>query len=134
MALLSTKQVMARVGKAYDALDFLNDISTGKYRDECLHIAVVEERRHRRNDTDKFALTVCQTAKMDTVRRIAIYLSNKERMLSIGDILTYKASAVYAAALVDQHGAQIKTALEPHDIGWLADLDYVKLINRTPRS
>lgn len=134
MALLSTKQVMARVGKAYDALDFLNDIGAQKYLLDCYNHALEEERRHRRNETDRFDLTVAQTAKMDTVRRIARFLSNADRMPDISAVLHFKASSLHAAALVHEYGARIKTALEPHDIGWLADLDYVKLINRTPRS
>lgn len=119
-----------RIRKAFDALDVLNTKAMRNYREVLLDLNLKEERNHRKHETDAFALTVRDAAKLHSVVWIARYLSNAQQMPALKGILSLRSSCIYAAACVDQYGAELLTALTPHDIGYLADLDYAELVCR----
>lgn len=126
---MSTKETIARITAAYAALDALNDLDNRHVRDTLYALCLAEERKHRRGIKGGYACAADVAAQMFVVRDLAALLSGANPMPTIGQILWLKDSYVYAAAVVDHYGAQLKTCLEPHVISWLADLDYAKLVN-----
>lgn len=128
---MSTKETIARIREAFDALDALNDIDHRKMRDTLYSKCLAEERGHRRANAfgGTYRCSADITAQMFVVRDLAAFLSGAKPMPAIGAVLWMKGSYIYAAAIVDNNYADVKKALSGHNLHWLANLAYVKLVN-----
>jgi hypothetical protein len=118
------------IRQAYDALAPLNNIQWTQYRNQCLELACIEEKAHRRTaPTDRrFGLTTTDAAKLFVVQYVASAIVNPKR-LAIKDVLHTKPSAIYAASIVANHRAVCLHALKPFGLTELLALDYAELVN-----
>lgn len=123
---MTDEKTQNRIDAAYAALDFLNDKTMTRYRDTCFKLAASEERRHRRGDPG-YRGTIAQCARFFVVYRMAQHVLYVPSMPTIAGVIRYQPSMIYAASLVANYKVEIHAALKPHDIAWLAALDYVKL-------
>lgn len=121
------KSAVTLIGKAYSALDPLNDIKMTAYRDQCYALALAEERQHRRHSQFQWGLTLATAARLFVVKRIAEHMLTQRRT-TIADVLTYQASAIYAASIVANYRTTITTLWAGFDIAELAELDYAALV------
>lgn len=133
---MKTKEINRIVDRAYSALHVLNNIKWTAYRDRCFQMAAQEERDHRRGKPADVRLpagaSVPAAARLFVVKRIAKYLSHTGKQThrpTIADVLSYPPSAIYAASIVANYGAEILRAWKGQDIARLADLDYCQFIN-----
>ena len=133
---MNTNQINKLVDKAYTALDCLNHIDWTPYRNRCFDMACEEERGHRKGAPNGHEwprnATVAAAGRFFVVLRIAQTLTKHngrtERSLTIKDLLHCQPSAIYAASIVANYGAQIVTAWQGLDVAALADLDYVEFV------
>lgn len=115
------------IDRAYSALAEDGALSNhiGKLFDMCED----EERRHRRCAPygHRFGITVKQAAHLFTVRTIAQAQQKPDRW-TIADVLSIKASTIYAAAIVLKFPRQVADALAPFPASDILALDYVQLV------
>lgn len=113
---MKTRDILKLIEPAYSRLHCLNDISLTKYRDRCYDMAVAEERGHRRGAPDGHewpaGASVNAAGRFFVVNRIAQYISGYP-MPTIGDVLSFQESAIYAAAIVANYRAEIVKAWVP---------------------
>lgn len=127
------KQTLSIVRQAYDDLEFLNNKTWTRYRDNLLAECVAEEKSHRGfmsefNRSHPNASGVTDCAKSFAVKRVAEYLTGTKFPRG-KDFLHIQRSCFYAAGLVDEFRKEIRKAWRKHDLKALCEIDYVKLVS-----
>ena len=125
------KQIIKRINKAFSKLHILSNITWTPYRDELFNMNRKEEKQHRFGDwaeNHRGSASVNDCAKLFTVKHIAESLLNPNRWC-VKDLLIIKKSCIYSQSLVNNYGDRIKKAWIDEDINYLANLDYVALVN-----
>ena len=123
------KQIVKRINKAYSKLYILSNITWTPYRDEVFNINRKEEKQHRFNrDSSDFEASINDCARLFTVKHIAESLLNPNKW-QVKDLLVIKKSCIYSQSLVNNYGDRIKKAWIDEDIKYLANLDYIALVD-----
>jgi hypothetical protein len=129
---MNTREINLLAGKAYAALQVLNNITWTPYRDKLHDMASAEERQHRHCTPNSWCFpkgaSVSAAAKLFAVKRIAEALTG-EKKPSIADYLHCQGSAFYAHSIVANYRKECRAALKGHDLAALAALDYVEFVN-----
>lgn len=128
-----TTRINRIADEAYIRLAALNDISMTAYRNICFRMALEEERGHRRSAPAGWrwpkGASAQAAARLFVVKRIAEALTaTNDRKLTIKDVLHTQPSAIYAASIVANYGAEVIRAWAGLCVSELADLDYCKLV------
>ena len=88
-----------------------------------------EEKQHRFNRcSSDFEASINDCARLFTVKHIAESLLNPNKW-QVKDLLVIKKSCIYSQSLVNNYGDKIKKAWIDEDINYLANLDYISLID-----
>jgi hypothetical protein len=129
---LSSPAGIARLAsEAYSALDVLNCLGSSAYRDRLFDVCADEERRHRKYAPEGFrypkAATVANAARLFTVKYIVDALLGER--YGIKDVLYLKPSVIYAQAIAENFGPEIRRALEGFDLRELCAMDYVTFVD-----
>ena len=99
------------------------------YRDEIFDLNKKDEKQHRFNrPSSDFEASINDCAKMFTVKHIAESLLNTEKW-TIKDLLRIKKSCLYSQSVVENYKDKILEAWKDQDIKYLADLNYISLID-----
>ena len=123
------KQIVKRINQAYSKLYILSNITWTPYRDEVFNMNKKEEKQHRFNRcSSDFEASINDCARLFTVKHIAESLLNPNKW-QVKDLLVIKKSCIYSQSLVNNYGDRIKKAWIDEDIKYLADLDYIALVN-----
>jgi len=123
------RQIKKIIDKAYSDLYVLSNITWTPYRDEIFDLNKKDEKRHRFNrPSSDFEASINDCAKMFTVKNIAESLLNKNKY-SIKDLINIRKSCLYAQSIVENYKDKILEAWKDQDIKYLADLDYISLID-----
>lgn len=125
------KKIVKRINQAYSKLYILSNITWTPYRDELFKMNKQDEKRHRFGDWSDYhqeAASINDCARMFTVKHIAESLINPNKW-EVKDLLTIKKSCIYSQSLVNNYGDRIKKAWIDEDIKYLADLDYIALVD-----
>ena len=125
------KQIVKRINQAYSKLYILSNITWTPYRDEVFNINRKEEKQHKVGDWSEYhkgAASINDCAKLFTVKHIAESLLNPNKW-QVKDLLVIKKSCIYSQSLVNNYSDTIKRAWIDEDIKYLANLDYVALVN-----
>ena len=125
------REINKRVNRAFCKLHILSNITWTPYRDELFNMNRKEEKQHRFGDWaehHKGSASINDCAKLFTVKHIAESLLNPNKW-DVKDLLTIKKSCIYSQSLVNNYGDRIKKAWIDEDIKYLADLDYIALVN-----
>ena len=141
---MNTQQIAKLVDNAYSRLDVLNNIKWTAYRDKCFEMACEEERQHRRGKPDGWiypkGASIQGAARLFVVKRIAEYMLG-DRVPSIGDILHFQPSAIYAAAIVANYPDEIRAAWDGKrnngltlNVSELAALDYCVFVGNDQKA
>ena len=125
------KQIKKRIDQAYSKLHILSNITWTPYRDEIFDMNKKNEKRHRYNrPSSDFEASINDCAKMFTVKNIAESLLNIEKW-KVKDLINIRKSALYSQSVVENYKDRIVEAWKDEDLKYLADLDYIALINWT---
>ena len=125
------KQIKKRIDQAYSKLHILSNITWTPYRDEIFDMNKKDEKRHRFNrPSSDFEASINDCAKMFTVKNIAESLLNIEKW-KVKDLINIRKSALYSQSVVENYRDRIVEAWKDEDLKYLADLDYIALINWT---
>ena len=125
------KQIKKVIDQAYSKLHILSNITWTPYRDEIFDMNKKDEKRHRYNrPSSDFEASVNDCAKMFTVKNIAESLLNIEKW-KVKDLINIRKSALYSQSVVENYKDKIVEAWKDEDLKYLADLDYIALINWT---
>jgi len=125
------KQIKKRIDQAYSKLHILSNITWTPYRDEIFDMNKKDEKRHRFNrPSSDFEASINDCAKMFTVKNIAESLLNIEKW-KVKDLINIRKSALYSQSVVENYKDKIVEAWKDEDLKYLADLDYIALINWT---
>jgi hypothetical protein len=123
------KQIKKIIDEAYGSLRCLNNITWTSYREDLLEMNKQDEKRHRFNrPSSDFEASINECAKMFTVQNIAESLL-KENQFNIKDLINIRKSCLYAQSVVENYKDKILEAWKDQDIKYLADLDYISLID-----
>jgi hypothetical protein len=123
------KQIKKIIDEAYSSLRCLNNITWTSYREDLLEMNKQDEKRHRFNrPSSDFEASINDCAKMFTVQNIAESLL-KENQFNIKDLINIRKSCLYAQSVVENYKDKILEAWKDQDIKYLADLDYISLID-----
>jgi hypothetical protein len=123
------KQIKKIIDEAYGSLRCLNNITWTSYREDLLEMNKQDEKRHRFNrSSSDFEASINDCAKMFTVQNIAESLL-KENQFNIKDLINIRKSCLYAQSVVENYKDKILEAWKNQDIKYLADLDYISLID-----
>ena len=123
------KQIKKIIDEAYSSLRCLNNITWTSYREDLLEMNKQDEKRHRFNrPSSDFEASINDCAKMFTVQNIAESLL-KENQFNIKDLINIRKSCLYAQSIVENYKDKILEAWKDQDIKYLADLDYISLID-----
>ena len=123
------KQIKKRIDQAYSKLHVLSNITWTPYRDEIFDMNKKDEKRHRFNiPSSDFEASINDCAKMFTVKHIAESLLNVEKW-KVKDLLRIKKSCLYSQSVVENYKDKILEAWKDEDLKYLANLDYIALIN-----
>ena len=123
------RQIKKRIDQAYSKLHVLSNITWTPYRDEIFDMNKKDEKRHRYNrPSSNFEASINDCARMFTVKHIAESLLNVEKW-KVKDLLTIKKSCLYSQSVVENYKDKIVEAWKDEDLKYLADLDYIALIN-----
>jgi hypothetical protein len=123
------KQIKKIIEEAYGSLRCLNNITWTSYREDLLEMNKQDEKRHRFNrPSSDFEASINDCAKMFTVQNIAESLL-KENQFNIKDLINIRKSCLYAQSVVENYKDKILEAWKDQDIKYLADLDYISLID-----
>ena len=88
-----------------------------------------DEKQHRFNrPSSDFEASVNDCAKLFTVKNIAESLLNRNKH-TIKDLINIRKSCLYAQSVVENYKDKILEAWKDQDIKYLADLDYISLID-----
>ena len=123
------KQIKKIIDEAYGSLRCLNNITWTSYREDLLEMNKQDEKRHRFNrPSSDFEASINDCAKMFTIQNIAESLLN-ENQFKIRDLINIRKSCLYAQSIVENYKDKILEAWKDQDIKYLADLDYISLID-----
>ena len=123
------KQIKKIIDKAYSDLYVLSNITWTPYRDEIFDLNKKDEKQHRFNrPSSDFEASVNDCAKLFTVKNIAESLLNRNKH-TIKDLINIRKSCLYAQSVVENYKDKILEAWKDQDIKYLADLDYISLID-----
>ena len=123
------RQIKKRIDQAYSKLHVLSNITWTPYRDEIFDMNKKDEKRHRYNrPSSNFEASINDCARMFTVKHIAESLLNVEKW-KVKDLLTIKKSCLYSQSVVENYKDKIVEAWKDEDLKYLANLDYIALIN-----
>jgi hypothetical protein len=123
------RQIKKIIDKAYSDLHVLSNITWTPYRDELFELNKKDEKQHRFNrPSSDFEASVNDCAKLFTVKNIAESLLNKNKH-TIKDLIKIRKSCLYAQSVVENYKDKILEAWKDQDIKYLADLDYISLID-----
>ena len=123
------KQIKKIIDEAYGSLRCLNNITWTSYREDLFEMNKQDEKRHRFNrPSSDFEASINDCAKMFTVQNIAESLL-KENQFNIKDLINLRKSCLYAQSVVENYKDKILEAWKDQDIKYLADLDYISLID-----
>ena len=123
------KQIKKRIDQAYSKLHVLSNITWTPYRDEIFDMNKKDEKRHRFNrPSNNFEASINDCAKMFTVKNIAESLLNIEKW-KVKDLINIRKSALYSQSVVENYKDKIVEAWKDEDLKYLANLDYIALIN-----
>ena len=123
------KQIKKRIDQAYSKLHVLSNITWTPYRDEIFDMNKKDEKRHRFNrPSSDFEASISDCAKMFTVKNIAESLLNIEKW-KVKDLINIRKSALYSQSVVENYKDKILDAWKDEDLKYLANLDYIALIN-----
>ena len=125
------KKIVKRINQAYSKLYILSNITWTPYRDELFKMNRQDEKRHRFGDWSDYhqeAASINDCARLFTVKHIAESLINPNKW-QVKDLLTIKKSCIYSQSLVNNYGDRIKKVWIDEDIKYLADLDYISLVD-----
>ena len=125
------KQIKKVIDQAYSKLHILSNITWTPYRDEIFDMNKKDEKRHRFNrPSSDFEASINDCAKMFTVKNIAESLLNIDKW-KVKDLINIRKSALYSQSVVENYKDKIVEAWKDEDLKYLADLDYIALINWT---
>ena len=123
------RQIKKIIDQAYSSLRCLNNITWTSYREDLFEMNKQDEKRHRFNrPSSDFEASINDCAKMFTVQNIAESLL-KENQFNIKDLINLRKSCLYAQSVVENYKDKILEAWKDQDIKYLADLDYISLID-----
>jgi cupin superfamily acireductone dioxygenase involved in methionine salvage len=123
------KQIKKIIDEAYGSLRCLNNITWTSYREDLFEMNKQDEKRHRFNrSSSDFEASINDCAKMFTVQNIAESLLN-ENQFKIRDLINIRKSCLYTQSVVENYKDKILEAWKDQDIKYLADLDYISLID-----
>tara|TARA_R110002020_G_scaffold211970_3_gene418283 strand:+ start:1305 stop:1730 length:426 start_codon:yes stop_codon:yes gene_type:complete len=123
------RQIKKIIDKAYSNLYVLSNITWTPYRDEIFDLNKKDEKQHRFNrPSSDFEASVNDCAKLFTVKNIAESLLNKNKH-TIKDLINIRKSCLYSQSVVENYKDKILEAWKDQDIKYLADLDYISLID-----
>ena len=123
------RQIKKIIDQAYSSLRCLNNITWTSYREDLFEMNKQDEKRHRFNrSSSDFEASINDCAKMFTVQNIAESLL-KENQFNIKDLINLRKSCLYAQSVVENYKDKILEAWKDQDIKYLADLDYISLID-----
>ena len=125
------KKIVKRINQAYSKLYILSNITWTPYRDELFKMNRQDEKRHRFGDWSEFhkdTATISDCARLFTVKHIAESLLNPNKW-NTKHLLNIKKSCLYAQSVVENYKDRILKAWQDEDIKYLADLDYIALVN-----
>ena len=123
------RQIKKIIDKAYSDLYVLSNITWTPYRDEIFDLNKKDEKQHRFNrPSSDFEASVNDCAKLFTVKNIAESLLNRNKH-TIKDLINIRKSCLYAQSVVENYKDKILEAWKDQDIKYLADLDYISLID-----
>ena len=125
------KKMCKVIDKAFSELHILSNITWTPYRDEIFNMNKKDEKQHRtgswlEHHPDAMSVNIC--AKMFTVKHIAESLLNVEKW-KVKDLLSIKKSCLYSQSVVENYRDKIVKAWIDQDLKYLADLDYIALID-----
>ena|SRR6056300_404082 len=123
------RQIKKIIDKAYSDLYVLSNITWTPYRDEIFDLNKKDEKQHRFNrPSSDFEASINDCAKLFTVKNIAESLLNGNKH-TIKDLINIRKSCLYAQSVVENYKDKILEAWKDQDIKYLADLDYISLID-----
>jgi len=123
------KKMCKVIDKAFSQLHILSNITWTPYRDEIFDLNKKDEKQHRFNrPSSDFETSVNICAKMFTVKNIAESLLNVEKY-KVKDLINIRKSAIYSQSVVENYRDKILDAWKDQDLKYLADLDYIALID-----
>ena len=125
------KQIIKRIDQAFSKLYILSNITWTPYRDVIFNMNREDEKRHRSGDWQehhKNSVSINDCARMFTVKNIAESLLNEDRY-KVKDLLNIRKSCIYCQSLVNNYGDRIRKAWIDEDINYLANLDYISLVD-----
>ena len=123
------KQIKKVIDKAFSQLHVLSNITWTPYRDEIFDMNKKDEKRHRYNrPSSDFEASVNDCAKLFTVKNIAESLLNRDKH-TVKDLINIRKSCLYSQSVVENYKDKILDAWKDQDLKYLADLDYITLID-----
>ena len=123
------RQIKKRIDKAYSKLHVLSNITWTPYRDEIFDMNKKDEKRHRFNrPSSDFEASINDCAKMFTVKNIAESLLTPNKY-QIKDLIRLRKSCLYSQSVVENYKDKIVEAWKDEDLKYLANLDYIALID-----
>lgn len=123
------RQIKKIIDRAYSDLYILSNITWTPYREEIFKLNREDEKRHRFNRcSSEFEASINDCAKLFTVKYIAEHLLNREKF-KVKDLINIKKSCLYAQSVVENYKDKILKAWKDQDLNYLANLDYISLID-----
>ena len=123
------KQIKKVIDEAFSQLHVLSNITWTPYRDEIFNMNKKDEKRHRYNrPSSDFEASVNDCAKMFTVKNIAESLLNRDKH-TVKDLINIRKSCLYSQSVVENYRDRILDAWKDQDLKYLADLEYIALID-----
>ena len=123
------KKICKVIDKAFSQLHILSNITWTPYRDVIFDLNKKDEKQHRFNrPSSDFETSINICAKMFTVKNIAESLLNVEKY-KVKDLINIRKSAIYSQSVVENYRDKILDAWKDQDLKYLADLDYIALID-----
>jgi len=127
------KEIIKRINKAYSSLFILSNITWTPYRDELFKMNRKDEKQHRAfgNDWAKYhenSASINDCARLFVVKDIAESLLDPNKWKT-KHLIQIKKSVVYAQSVVENYKDRILKAWQDENIKYLADLDYIALVN-----
>ena len=125
------KEIIKRINKAYSSLYILSNITWTPYRDDLFKMNRKDEKQHRSGDWSNYhknSAPINDCARLFVVNDIAKSLLNLEKWKT-KDLIKIKKSVVYAQSVVENYKDKILKAWQDENIEYLANLDYISLVN-----
>ena len=125
------KKIVKRINQAYSSLFILSNITWTPYRDDLFKMNRKDEKQHRSGDWadyHKNSASINDCARLFTVKHIAESLL-EDKKYSTKHLIQIKKSVVYAQSVVENYKDRILKAWQDENIKYLADLDYIALVN-----